>query len=324
MNKIPSLLSILVLLALGACSFQIPGFTQPTATAGATETPFVASAAATSTPIPTALPALEDTAPPPTAAEPAGATEPAAPTATSLSPATAAPESADVQPTATQPAPTATPTPTTTSIITFDPDSAYGDPTYENRMQIANPREWAPPETDRLPDNRNLRLEFDGGELAVTGYRPGFSTWWFSYHTLSDAYIEMTFDTEDCSGEDAYGLIFRGPPHRAGESYGYIVAFTCSGRLWVYRLDGVDPWDAEILVDEDRSSAIDTGSDERNTIGVRAEGDTFTIFANDIQVAEVEDDEYDEGRVGVFVRAASGDYTYHLTNFAYWVLRADE
>lgn len=320
MKRMPSLLLVLILLALSACTFQLPGFEQPTAVVSLTETPFVAAPAPTDTLVPTALPAVEDTAPPPAVAtQPAS---PAPPSATPLEPATAEPQSADVQPTATQPAPTATPT--STAVITFDADSALGTPTYRNPMEIANVPEWAPPETDRLPDNRDIRLQFRDGELYVRGKRAGFSTWWFSYHTVDDAYIEMTFNSEDCSGEDAYGLIFHGPPHGAGQSYGYIVGFTCNGRLWVYRLDGVDPWDAEILVDEDASDAIDTGPGEQNVLGVLTEGDQFAVFANDIQVARVEDDHYEDGRIGVFVRAASSDdYTYRVRNFAYWVL-ADE
>jgi hypothetical protein len=123
-------------------------------------------------------------------------------------------------------------------------------------MKFPNLREWAQPEEDTLPDNRDIRLQFKDGQLYVTGKRPGFSTWWFSYHTLSDAFIEMTFNTEDCSDEDAYGIIFRGPPHRAGQSYGYVVSFTCDEKLWVYRLDGVDPWDAETLIDEEEQDAM--------------------------------------------------------------------
>jgi hypothetical protein len=142
---------------------------------------------------------------------------------------------------------------------------------------------------------------------------------------LSDAYIEMTFETQDCSGEDAYGFIFRGPPHQAGESYGYAVSFTCNGSLWVLRLDGINPWDAETLIDEEDVEAIHTGPDEQNVIGVRAEGDQLVIFANGNQIAEVEDDEFEKGRVGVFVRAAGpGAYTYRVTNFAYWILGEDE
>lgn len=322
MNRIPLLVSILILLILSACQLPMPGVGAPTAGVSATETPFVA-AAATDTLAPTAVPILTDTAPPPTAA-PAVA---ALPTATPFQ-ATQAPESAASQPAATQPAPTATqpaPTATATPVVTFDPYTALGTPTYQNPMEFPNLQEWAQAEQDTLPDNRDIRLQFKDGQLYVTGKRPGFSTWWFSYHALSDAFIEMTFNTENCSGEDAYGIIFRGPPHLAGQSYGYVVSFTCDGKLWAYRLDGVDPWEAENLIDEEEKDAIDSGSDERNVIGVRAEGDQFVIFANGSQVAEMEDDHFEKGRVGVFVRAASPDaYTYRVTNFAYWILGAEE
>lgn len=315
-KPIPSLLSMLILLALGACTLRIPEAEAPTAIVSVTGTPFIAVATPTGSVVPTTLPTFTATALLPTEALPT----PAPPTASTL-PATQAPQAAASQPAATQPAPTPTPTP----ITTFDPYSAYGRPKYENRMEIANLAEWAQAEKDTLPDNRNIRLQFEDGELYVTGKRSGFSTWWFSYHTLSDAYIEMTFDSENCSGEDAYGIVFRGPPHLAGESYGYIVSFTCNGRLWVYRLDGVNPWEAEILIDVEKSSAINTGPGEQNVIGVRAEGDQFVIFANGSQVAEVEDDQYEKGRVGVFVRAVSPNaYTYRVTNFAYWILGVDE
>jgi hypothetical protein len=192
-------------------------------------------------------------------------------------------------------------------------------------MEFPNLGEWADAETDELPDDRRIQLEFEDGELYVTGKRPDFSTWWFSYHYPKDAFIEMTFDSEDCSGEDAYGFIFRGPPHDAGESYGYAVSFTCDGSLWVLRLDGINPWDAVTLVEEEEVSAIQAGDYEENVIGVRADGEQFTVFANGIQVAEVEDDEYYQGRVGVFVRSGGpGAYTYRVTNFAYWLLGVDE
>jgi hypothetical protein len=316
MNRIPFLVSILILLTLGACELPMPASEAPTAVVSTTETPFVAGAAPTDTVAATPMPIFTDTAPPPTAPPPAEAS----PTPFSL-PATQAPQSAASQPTATQPAPTATSTP----VATFDPYAAYGTPEYENPMEFPNLQEWVQPERDTLPDNRNIRLQFKDGQLYVTGKRPGFSTWWFSYHSLKDAFIEMTFNTENCSGEDAYGIIFRGPPHLAGQSYGYVVSFTCNGKLWAFRLDGVDPWEAKNLIDEEKNSAINTGSDEGNVIGVRAEGDQFTIFANGSQVGEVEDDHFEKGRVGVFVRAANFDpYTYRVTNFAYWILGEEE
>jgi len=306
MKRIPSFLSILILLTLGACNLQIPGVEAPTAIASITETLAVAVAAPTNTFAPTPLPTFIDTALPPTATP---------------FPATPAPQSAVSEPTATQPAPTATLAPVTT----FDPFTAYGEPKYENKMQFANYGEWVQAETKTLPNNRNIRLQFKDGDLYVTGKRLDFNTWWFSYHTLRDGYIEMTFDTENCSHEDAYGIIFRGPPHLAGVSYGYVVSFTCNGKLWVFRLDGVNPWEVKILVDEEKNSAINTGPNIQNVIGVRAEGDRFVIFANGIQIAEVDDDHFEQGRVGVFVRAAGPNaYTYRVTNFAYWILGEDE
>lgn len=319
MKRIPLLFSILILLGLSACTLRMPGVQAPTAIIPATEAPAIA--APTDTLVPTQPPT--PTAPPPVVGaapvqEAVQAT--ATPTATPVPP-TPEPQAAAAQPTATQPAPAAV----ATTAITFDPDTTYGKPTYENPMQVANLGEWAQAETKLLPNNRNIRLRFKDGELYVTGKRLGFSTWWFSYHTLSDAYIEMTFETEKCSGDDAYGIIFRGPPHLAGISYGYVVSFTCSGKLWVYRLDDASPWEAETLIEPMEVYAIRSGKDEQNVIGVRAEGERFTIYANGVQIAEVEDDHFEKGRVGVFVRAARPDaYTYRLTNFAYWNLAEDE
>jgi len=314
MKRILPFLSILILVTLGACTLRMPGAKAPTAFVSATET--LAVAAPTEIVAPTSLPAFTNTAPPPTAAPQVAA----APTATPVPP-TQAPQAAAVQPTAAQPEPTATSTP----VITFDPYTAYGKPKYQNKMEFPNLWEWKSPEEEELPNNNRIRLRFEDGELHVTGKRTGFSTWWFSGHSLSDAFIEMTFDTLDCSGEDAYGIIFRGPKHEAGESYGYVVSFTCDGKLWAYRLDGRDPFDAETLIEEEEVSAINSGPDEENVIGIRAEGDHLVIFANGTQVAEVEDDTYDKGRVGVFVRAgAYNAYTYKVTNFAYWILGEEE
>jgi len=321
MKRIQSALLILILLTLSACQLQMPGVQAPTAAVFVTEPP-AAVPASTEMPSSTAMPAPTETALPPTAAAP----EPAQPTAYP-EPPTQAPEATAVPPTATQPAAAAQAEPTETEapVESFDPYTELGDPTYENPMEFANLGEWAQAETDELPDNRNIRLRFRDGRLLVTGKRPYFSTWWFSYHTLRDAFIEMTFDTEDCSGEDAYGIIFRGPPHLAGESYGYIVSFTCDGSLSVLRLDDARPWDAESLFDEEDVSAIQTGPDESNVIGISAEGDEFVIYANGEKVAEVEDDEFEKGREGVYVRSGGySGYTYRVTNFAYWNFDEDD
>ena len=120
---------------------------------------------------------------------------------------------------------------------------------------------------------------------------------------------------------DAYGIILRGPAHLAGVSYGYVVAFTCDGHYWVFRLDGINPWQTKELVDETKSNVINTGSDKLNVIGVRADGETLTIYGNGYQLAQVKDNKFSQGRIGVFVRAVNtSNYTFRLIRLAYWVL----
>jgi hypothetical protein len=207
----------------------------------------------------------------------------------------------------------------------FDPYATYGEPDYEDLMVGGSLMEWAPPETGKLPDNNVIKLDFKDGKLYVTGKIVDFSTWWFTWHTLKDAYLEMSIDSQSCLGSDTYGMIIRGPEHDAGQSYGYVVAFSCDGYFWVFRLDDADPWTAHDLISWTKSDAIKTGSQVENLVAVRAEGETLTIFANGRQIAQVTDDEYSQGRFGVFVRSSEdGDYTYRVKKIAYWVLGEEE
>jgi hypothetical protein len=315
MKRTVLLLSLVVILVLGACQLPAPGGGPPAVQDSPTATEQ----------------SVFDEATPPSGGEQGGgqaqdqpqptATQPPAVTNTQPAPtATSAP------PTATQPAadalvPSSTPTKTRQPAVAFDPYTTYGKPKYQNDMVVANFNEWAPPETGKLPDNENLQLSFKDGKLYVTGKQRGFSTWWFTYHELKNFYLEMTFDTETCSGNDAYGMILRGPEHKAGVSYGYVIAFTCDGKIWAFRLDGTNPWQVNELIDEYPSGYVNAGSDKLNVIGVRADGNVLSIVANGYLLETIQDNKYSQGRFGVFVRAAdTRDYTYRLTKFAYWIL----
>jgi len=97
------------------------------------------------------------------------------------------------------------------------------------------------------------------------------------------------------------------------------VFFTCDGQFGMFRLDDADPWQVDDLVEVQSSRAIKSGSNQENVIGVRLNGDQFTIYANGIRVTQVEDDTFENGRLGVFVRSARPNiYTYRLTHLAFW------
>jgi len=325
MKRIVFVLPVLALLALGACTLRMSATDTPTAIVLATQAPGETLAPVVSEVAP--VETVASVAPPTPTVEPMPTEIP--PTDAPISPSPS-PAAQEVQAAATQ-APTsqatdsqAAPTATLVPGTAFDPNTAYGTPTYENPMEFPNYWEWAPPETDTLPNNERIRLQFKDGQLYVTGKRPEFSTWWFSSHFLSDAYMQLTFNTEDCSGDDAYGMIFRGPQHLAGVSYGYVVYFTCDGNMGAFRLDDAQPWDIAALLDEEGFSAINTGPGEQNVLGVHAVGDQFDIYANGVKVASFQDDHFEKGRMGVFVRAANSNaYTYRVTNLAYWVLGAE-
>ena len=238
---------------------------------------------------------------------------PANPTSTPLAPV-------DInQPTAV---PTVGPTPTAVySVEAFDPRATYGKPTFEDPLDRSSFTNWALPETNLLPNTTSFQIEIMDNRFYVTGKQMGYSTWWFSWPSLKDFYIEFEANSRTCAGKDAYGLILRGPEHLAGKSYGYVVAMSCDGSYWVFRLDGVEPWQATLLQDWTPNSQIKTGSDQHNVLGVRMDGNLLTVYINGKSVAEFKDATYSAGRYGLFVRPDSSlRYTFEGFNLAYWDL----
>jgi len=204
---------------------------------------------------------------------------------------------------------------------TFDPVATYGQPTFEDPMKGENIEDWVNPSTGLLPDTKLIRLAETDEHFYVTGKETGFSTWYFTWRELSDFYLQATFDSGTCSDKDAYGLIIRGPAHLAGTSFGYVVAFSCDGAVWMYRLDSANPFTSKEYISWAHSDLILAGSNKTNTLGIRAIGDELTLFANGHQIAQVTDSHYASGRFGVFVMAdATANYTYQMVKLSYWDL----
>lgn len=225
-----------------------------------------------------------------------------------------------IPPLSTAVQPTATQVPASGALV-FDPYKTFGAPSFEDSMDKNSKLDWALLD-GTLPDTKELRLSLDGDKFLVTGKILDYSTWWFNWASLKNFYIEMTVDARTCAGSDAYGFILRGPAHLAGVSYGYIVSFTCDGKLWVYRLDSIKPWSSVDLLSPTLSPHIIQGSNARNVIGIKAIGDTLTIYANGNQVAQLVDKHYLEGRYGLFVRPDINDtYTYEVAKIAYWIFK---
>jgi hypothetical protein len=279
------------LLLLSACTRSIPVAApseEPSATADSISEPALET--------PVAL--LEDT-PLPTATQ---SSTPEAATATASQTA--------------PPSETATATSTAT-LPPFEADSAYGSPTFLDTF--ADGRNWSDA-NDLLPDTDFIQLALGTGQLHVTGKPSQFDTWWFTSTSAGDYFIQMQVELDDCSGKQAYGLILRGPESNSS-ARGYILTFSCDGAYRLVRLDGLNPYSAAELIPWTASDAINVGANQSNLLGIRLVGNVITLFANESQLEELEDDSYSAGRFGLFVNAGvPGDFTYRIEELAFWNL----
>jgi hypothetical protein len=298
-------------LAIAACTRPAPANPTTTATQSSIEAatqPYPPPAVTltpppTNTPFPTNPPAqATNTQPLPTQPQNAGATA-------------TQPQQSQTQTAATN-TPAASPTAT---LPPYNPFPSLGEPTFLDPMNASSDKNW---ERDgQLPDNDVIRLRLEDGELLVTGRMPFFETWWYSWPNIENFFIVMDTNTGKCAGRDAYGLIIRGAPRDAGDAWGYIVAFTCDGKYMVQRLDSFKPFTALDLIPWTSNPNINTGSEQINRISIEADGSTLTIYANNLQIAQVTDSKYSEGRYGVFIMAGDTvNYTYFVDQIAYWDL----
>jgi hypothetical protein len=217
---------------------------------------------------------------------------------------------------------TGTPKPTSESIVSgpFNPYTVYGPPTMKDPMNGGNLTDWMAAD-GKLANTSSIKMTLDDAKVYVTGKRSGWATWWFSAITLDNVYMEMTAETDSCTGKDSYGMILRGPEHGAGTSYGYIFAFSCDGAFQITRLDSVSPYSAVTLVGWTNSQYILTGSFQKNVMGIKMDNKILTLFANGYQLTEISDNVYSSGRYGLYVYPdSSNDFTYQVVEMAYWLL----
>jgi len=145
---------------------------------------------------------------------------------------------------------------------------------------------------------------------------------WVSYSQTDTVYTDFLaeVDTEHSFGPVAveYGLYFRNVD---GNNY-YYFGISANGQfnLWK-RIDG--EW--EEILSWTESDALEVGEGAFNRIGVLAEGSNIALLANDVVLAEVEDDSIAAGALGVFVRTYDEeDVEIAFDNVEVWELAASQ
>ena len=283
--------------ALAATTTVVVPVSPTAAAVSPTAVPVTATLAATATPVlpPTSTvgaPAASPTALPPTA------------TFTPLPTATFTP-----LPTATATATaTVTPSPTPTVALAADPYD-LGQPDLLDPMDVPGAH-WY------VWGNPYVRPEVVPGALRLIVDKTSEVTYWIrsDYPPLEDAYVQAVFRTGDsCHHKDRYGLVVRSPSAYEG----LLFVVSCDGMFKIFRWNG----GLKILQDWTRTTAIHTGGRQTNRVGVWMEGQTLRLYVNNALVAEVQDDLFTSGTIGLLVGAdATPGFTVDVDEVAYWIL----
>ena len=184
---------------------------------------------------------------------------------------------------------TATPLPTDTPVPS-DPALSLGSPTW------SNPSNWKGFYFDDT--GSEIHYTLSGNDLVLTAlHANGWHGWSMTYIKGTNFYLEGTFSISACSGLDRYGLVFRSPDTNRGYFYGV----TCDGQYSLRNWIG-DGFSENDIVSWTSSPDILAGSNQENRLGVKADGNKYSLYVNGKLLDTVTDDTYlSEGDFGAFI-----------------------
>jgi hypothetical protein len=205
--------------------------------------------------------------------------------------------------------PTATQTPPAD-----DPKNVLGDPSWQD--SLSNGKNWQLDSGDVIFGDSTFS-QSSGMLTAVNAIAGDGMIWYLSYLSFQNAYLEAKFEVEDCSAGDQYGLVVRAKDYEDGLAYYYVV--NCGGQYDLRR------WNAsgsELMLGLPSSDAINSGSNQTNTLGIWINGSVIRLYMNNQFLKEINDSSISvDGHFGLFINAAqTSGFTLHMDEIAYWLL----
>jgi hypothetical protein len=224
----------------------------------------------------------------------------------------------ETQPEATEaasaPTKTAMPQPTIDA-LQINPDQEFTGSQFVDSMD--DPTLWYD-RSGNLADSDYLKLEMLDGTMYVTGKLRLWDTWWITGSTLTNFYMEMEVNSGDCSGSDTYGMILRASQHNQ-PTRGYLIGFTCDGKVYAKRLDSVSPYVAVSILNPTETELIYSGANQTNILGVAFDGNTISIYPNRYYFTTIQDSTFSSGRYGIYVQAGDkGNYNFTVDEIRSW------
>lgn len=155
------------------------------------------------------------------------------------------------------------------------------------------------------------------GAYHFNNWTPGVTAAALTEILAGDFYMEV--DTEliyDDPTGSPFGVMFRWN----GDWYdgtGYLFEIDGAGQCALFDEFG------DAIQSCASSQSITTGEGSQNRLGVLAEGESIVLLANDTVVAEIQDDRYTEGYIGLYVYLsvlAENEVDFAFSNLAVWDL----
>jgi hypothetical protein len=230
---------------------------------------------------------------------------------------TPVPASATLQPTATQTTAatatataTATQVPPTPTLSGEDIVKTLGGSTL--RFDFDNEQGWN--FSQYFKDTDPIQMAVKDGKVEMKAVYADYNyQWLLTWPKPEDFYVEITATTgSECAGLDKYGMIFRAPD----PSKGYLVAFSCDGRYSLWYFDGEKEVD---ILDWKTSDKIKAGPNQTNRLGIKAQGNQLTIYANGLAIDTLTDTKESKGQFGLMVGAVkTPNFTVYVDKMEYW------
>ncbi len=141
-------------------------------------------------------------------------------------------------------------------------------------------------------------VAYGKGELTLAVAQPGATLLSLRKGPqLSNYYVEMDATPSLCRGGDMYGLLLRAS---SNQDY-YRLMLTCSGKV---RMERVKNAKVALLQDWVTSGQILPGGMARTRVSVWANGQTLSVYINDVFHFSIKDPVFNLGTLGVFARSA--------------------
>jgi hypothetical protein len=244
---------------------------------------------------------------------------PAAKTQPAASPTTAQTQTAVSEPTDTPLLPTETPRLVSTATTAASPAVTL-DPS-DPKAGLANP-DWHEGFDGTgawyVFQDEFIRFQSIQNKLEMTTFQANNRNGWALAPKLvsNKFYVEMTATFGDtCKGADHFGLMLS-PVSSADE--GYLFGISCEGKYVLWKWDGTR---MTVLVKWTKSEGIQDGANQTNRIGIKAEGNKLSLYANGTLLTELTDKSYDKVYFGVFVGAAeTASFLVQVSSLNYWSL----